>query len=784
MIQNNFTAGEFDPLVYGRYDLAQRKNAAESLQNCIPLPQGGCRRRDGLRFTQEQIKKLDRIVANVTISAAASGDDPGRLNDGDLATLFTTTAPLGAGDFMLARYDLGSPTLVLFADVVGLRNITNANAYADFFVQYSTDDMAWTDLGAAIKPGTVSGNTRRRTGPILARYWRIFRRMGSDYAGALLEIQEFNLWLETGDLSDSRVAAFEFSEAQRYALLFSDQNVRVFIDDVYQADIRSSLTDVALADGARFWLTQELDTLICGHPAVQPQRFQRQGADTEWHSETVSFVFLPKYAFVPVSTRPAGTLTPSAVSGNITVTASIAPPFTAAHVDQFVDGNFGRARLLELVSTTVMKAIVVIPFFDTSAIANNKWTLDTGYENVWSDARGWPQAGMFYQDRLVLGGSTQLPNGLGLSRIGRYFDFNQGQVLDDDGAFILVKDKKGVPTINHLTGERELIILTSLGEFYVPQAQGVPLTPRNISVRKSTAHGNKAGVPPVSVSGTTIFVQREGKAVREFVFTQQEDAFIAPSLSLLSSHLIRNPLDATVRRATSADDADLLFMVNNDGTAIVCLTMRDQNIGAWAPLLTDGSFLRCGAVGPNAYFIVERIIAGVARRFLERFDRTLFVDCGVSFGAGGPVFAVAHLEGKTVNVRADDSVLSDEIVVGGQITADRAAVSSAQIGLAFVPICKTLEPARETPGGAVRFDGRTRISRIMLDLFETQNLLVNGQRVTFRKFGEPLDTPPPTFTGRKVIDGVTGWEEGSHVTLTQDAPAPFTVKLIEYQVRE
>ena len=48
--QTNFSVGELDPLLRARTDLDQYQNALEQAQNVIVQPQGGIKRRDGLKL--------------------------------------------------------------------------------------------------------------------------------------------------------------------------------------------------------------------------------------------------------------------------------------------------------------------------------------------------------------------------------------------------------------------------------------------------------------------------------------------------------------------------------------------------------------------------------------------------------------------------------------------------------------------------------------------------------------------------------------------------------------
>ena len=52
-IQTNFSSGEIDPLLRARVDLAQYYNALQTAENVVVQPQGGVKRRDGLKYITE-----------------------------------------------------------------------------------------------------------------------------------------------------------------------------------------------------------------------------------------------------------------------------------------------------------------------------------------------------------------------------------------------------------------------------------------------------------------------------------------------------------------------------------------------------------------------------------------------------------------------------------------------------------------------------------------------------------------------------------------------------------
>lgn len=492
--------------------------------------------------------------------------------------------------------------------------------------------------------------------------------------------------------------------------------------------------------------------------------------------------FIPKWGFTVATSKPVATLTPSAVTGNITLTAS-AGVFTDEHLHQYAEGNLGRARITAITSTTVVKARVIIPFFDTSAIASQAWNIESGYEDIWSDARGWPVSVAFYQDRLVFGGCKSVPNFIALSRLGDYFDFDPGQALDDDAIVRVLAAKDEVPAILHMMPDRHLQLFTAAGEYYVPISESEPLTPNNFAARLTTSRGIRQETRPVNLDGITVFCQRGGKVYRDFAFTGGEgaNAYESPTLSLPWAHLVDTPVDVAVRPSQTKEDGDLLLSVGSTGSIAACLRMRGAEINGAAEWTTDGTFEGVACVDDDTYVVTERSIDGATVRYLEFFDDDLYVDCAKTYTSGTTLTGLEHLEGETVAVRADGFWYT-HTVDGGEITLAEAVVADCQVGLAYTPLAETLPPWKASQGGPVILDGMTRISRVTTSVKDTQNLIVQGDAVDFRLFGQVIDDPIPEFTGTKIVDGLVGWQRDNKVTWTQDAPAPMTVRAAEYAV--
>jgi len=413
---------------------------------------------------------------------------------------------------------------------------------------------------------------------------------------------------------------------------------------------------------------------------------------------------------------------------------------------------------------------------------SGEWEVQSGYEDVWSSGRGWPKSVTFHEGRLYFGGSKSRPSTVWGSVVGRFFDFDKGQSLDDEAVESTVDTNQLNAIVNCLSG-RDLQFFTTGSEFYVPQATLEPITPTNFFVKIATRNGCKPSIKPVGIDSGTLFVQRQGKSLNEFVYTDVEAAYITNRISLLSSHLLKTPVDMAIRRATSTDESDQLYIVNGDDGSIVCYSMlRSQQVIAPSEFTTDGEFLAVGVDVDTIYAAVWREIDGVERYFVERFDNTLTVDCAVT-GTSGSSVTAANLAGKTVKIIADGVVLPDATAnSSGVITFSRAAVSTYQVGLDYSVEVKTMPVEPRLQSGTLR-GFKKRIIEVTPQFYETQAASINGQVIPFRQFDtQVLDEPVAEYTGIKKIGPLLGFDYEGVITVTQSVPLKMTLLFLEYQV--
>ena len=588
-----------------------------------------------------------------------------------------------------------------------------------------------------------------------------------------------------------RLVPFEFSTSDSYMLCFTHNRMSVFKNGALVTNINGSgnsyldtsslgLTGARLANLG--W-TQSADTLIVVQQDIPPAKLVRGATDADWTGSVITFDSTPKYAFSPSTSNPAGTLTPSAVSGKVTLTVSTGTPFSSASVGQYINASpQGRAKIVQFTSSTVVQAITEFPFFNTSAIANGNWELETGYEAVWSATKGYPRSVTFHEGRLYFGGSKTRPSTIWGSKVGLFFDFDPTEGLDDD-AVEATLDTNTFNAITDITAGRDLQVFTTGGEFYCPQEGLQPITPDNFFVKSTTRNGSQEGIRVQQLESGTLFVQRQGKSLNEFAFTDTQLTYVTSKISLLSGHLLRNPRRMALRRSVATDENDLLLVANaTDGSIAAFSLLRAQNVIAPSEFTTDGEFIDVGVDLTTIYAVVKRTVNSATVFYVERFDDTLTTDSAVTGGAGAS--ASTHLVGKSVDIILDGAIQANQTVgAGGTVTFSRSATNSYQIGLDYAVKVVTM-PADLKISAGTRLGFKKRIVEVNVFVKDTQHLKINGTDVPFRAFDDPnvLDEEVPEFTGTKTLPGILGYSDEGKITIEQDIPLKMILLGLEYKI--
>ena len=580
--------------------------------------------------------------------------------------------------------------------------------------------------------------------------------------------------------SGVRLVAFEFSVDDSYMLCFTNDTMFVYKNKALVHTEAS--TGISSAYLANMCWTQSADTLIVVHEDLEPKKIVRGASDTDWTVSTISFNSIPNHAFTLATSNPAGTITPSDVSGKITITASSAV-FSSGNVGQYINANpQGRAKIVEFLTTTTVNVVTEFPFFDTSAVANGQWELETGYEDVWSSSKGWPRTVTFHQGRLYFGGSKSRPSTIWGSKVGLFFSFEPVEALDDD-AVEATLDTNTFNAITDIISGRDLQIFTTGGEFAVLQDNITAITPSNFFLSTTSRNGSKEGIRVQQLESGILFIQRQGKALSTINYSDTTLSYQTSKVSLLSGHLLKGPTSMDIRRAVATDENDLLLIVNaTDGSMTAYSLLQSQNVIAPSEFTTTGSFIDVGVDITDIYTVTKRADSGSDKYYVEVFDDNSLTDCGV-IGTTSATANMAHLGAATVNCISDGYVeLNQTVPGGGTITFSNPPTASSECGLPISVEIKTM-PIEVKMSAGTRIGFKKRIVEVNALLFETQNIVINDNLVPIRTLGSgALDKSVAEFTGTKTLHGILGYNNNGQITVTQSAPLKLTLLGLEYKV--
>jgi hypothetical protein len=265
------------------------------------------------------------------------------------------------------------------------------------------------------------------------------------------------------------------------------------------------------------------------------------------------------------------------------------------------------------------------------------------------------------------------------------------------------------------------------------------------------------------------------------IFDLNVEGFVAPDLTILAEDITGDGIN---HMAYQQEPDSIVWAVRDDGLLIGLTYQRDQQVVAWHqhPVGGTGTEVESVAVIPSSdgksdqlWISVKRTIAGATVRYIEYLDPEIYVDSGLSYsGSATSSFSgLSHLEGQVVQIVGDGSVYANATVTSGSVSVSED-VTTASIGLAYTTEIVTLPPEVPQQDGS-SFGKKKGWNRVILNIYQTLGISVNGTQLVFRTGGDPMDSSPPVFTGQHDITNL-GWKESdSSITIKQEQPLGMTL---------
>lgn len=761
---NNFTGGEWSPLLDGRSDLAKYDSACRSLQNYRVMSHGGARYRTG--FYHHTATKSDGAARLIPFQFSVNTRF--MMEFGNLYVRFYpagSAAVPGTAIEIVSVYALADVFDIQFKqinDIVylthpsyppqKLKRIGSAGVSADWVFEetysgFDGIDYTWPPMldenvsTITMALGATTGNTTMTAAngtPFLAGHVDSFWEVRHIVPASSVSIYSMN----TGGATNS-------------STLDVEGEWTVTTTNFWNGTLTVNRSD----DGGSTW------TVIRKFESRSDRNVSASGTEKD-----------------AVKLRLGWTRNAAPFSGTWVGTSPSSYGNANAKLESQQAYLSGLVRVTGFTSTTVVDVTVVKDVLSTDATA--VWS-----EGAWSGVQGYPRAVGLYEQRVIYGGTDLKPTSFWGSKSRNFDSFKYGALDDDALAFEIASSQANA--IQWMEGGDVLQIGTEGSEVVASSgSREEPITPSNISVRTQSWYGSKA-IDAVPVNEAILFLQRQGLRVREMTYSLEKDGYVSPDLTLLAEHITTGGVK---QMAVARQPDPLVLIVLNDGTMAVMTYDREQNIIAWAPWVTaTGDLFESVAVvyGDNAdeiWVVVNRDGSRIVERLAAESlinDEVNHLDSSITGTLYGPniprITGLGHLEGREVMVVANGNKMGLHTVASGQVDfdGDTNYLGDYVVGLPYRGIIQPMKLDTLMANGPSQGRKR-RISDVTIRFKDSLGCqfgidVDNLEEIEFADVTDNAEASPPLFTGDKVLKFPSGHDRNGDMVVVQDDPFPCVV---------
>ncbi|WP_439813980.1 hypothetical protein [Zavarzinia sp. CC-PAN008] len=248
---------------------------------------------------------------------------------------------------------------------------------------------------------------------------------------------------------------------------------------------------------------------------------------------------------------------------------------------RFLHDGSGYAVITAVSNATTATATVVerLPY----AAATTFWA-----EGAWHARHGFPRAVVFYNDRVVWGGTTSDPQTVWASRVGDYDNFRPGRLgytRADDALSFTISDAE-VNAIRWLTAGDDLLCGTMGGIIPLgPATTTEAFGPDNAKTRNTVRVGAEPDPVPLRIGDGVIYVGRGGLTLEELA---PERAPSTRDLTLRSDDVT---VGGVVDLAWALRPDKTLWAVRGDGALLSLVYEPSEEVLGWMPHRLGGRYL-------------------------------------------------------------------------------------------------------------------------------------------------------------------------------------------------
>ena len=379
----------------------------------------------------------------------------------------------------------------------------------------------------------------------------------------------------------------------------------------------------------------------------------------------------------------SGNITPSATTGQISITLTGFTMTAPAGIDPLTyaknkllglwiiaKSSTGVAIINEIAASSVagqtititkVNAATLVAFVNTSATSgytiqfSKQRVFDSDYPGTPNNPEGtsnYPLTALFYQQRLIIGGTKGNPIQIVCSVQGSYNDFNNYENVGNL-AFQLVIGSTEKEEIQNILLNQGVQIFTDKSEWLI---SGETLSQSSGFVRNSQI-GSSSVQPIISANGSTLFIPRDGLGVTGFTYTYESASYATPQISLLTNIFNSPIIDMVLRKGYSTTDDTLICLCLENGRLIIGNYLQDQQIQAFVDRSAENVYFKQSIqVDRVLYFLVERNGIMLLERESELYKTACAIPNPTYNSTTGTISGLEIYNGQKINIYDGDGV--------------------------------------------------------------------------------------------------------------------------------
>jgi hypothetical protein len=343
----------------------------------------------------------------------------------------------------------------------------------------------------------------------------------------------------------------------------------------------------------------------------------------------------------------------------------------------------GTCRVTSYTSSTVVNIQVLESFGSTTASDN--W-----YEGAWSGKRGYPTAVTMYEGRLWYAGAGQI-----WGSVSDAFESFDRNVVGDSTSIYRSIAFESSANVHWLAEAVRLLVGITRDEISVRSSSfNEIVTQTNANLKGGTGQG-AADIDCVSSNDSLYYVQRAGRKVLRLDYNSGSDGFQPVDTQLFHDTACEGSDGTGIKRIALAKQPDeRLFVLLNDGTIRVFLTVPEQEVAGWSRITTkSGDTFKDIVVIPGT--IEDRVYVVAYRNSAYMLEKLALMEDAIGDAssytldsyvyAAGPTTSVScsHLaNGTTMGIWANGVFLADVAISAGAVALG-GTYSNVTVGLRY-----------------------------------------------------------------------------------------------------